>query len=108
MRSTVLALVTAFLVSGGSIFAQDALPQGMQDAKPVSIHLKNAPVSDLFKLLGSVSGVEIRTQGTDRPVTVNFTDPRVVDVFNFLVNAGHWTYSVPDDKTVIVMVTAER
>jgi hypothetical protein len=33
---------------------------------------------------------------------------RVVDVFNFLVNAGHWTYSVVDDQTVIVTVTAER
>ena len=108
MRSIVLAVVAALVVLGAPVGAQDTLPQAMQDAKPVSIHLKNAPVSDLFKLLGSISGIEIRTQGTDRPVTVNFTDARVVDVFNFLINAGHWNYSVVDEKTVVVTVTPER
>ena len=108
MRSTILAVATVFVVLGTGVFAQDALPKDMQDAKPVSIHMKNAPVSDLFKVLGAVSGVDIRTQGDDRPVTVNFTNARVVDVFNFLINAGHLTYTVVDEKTVVVTVTAQR
>jgi hypothetical protein len=108
MRSIALAVVSAVAIAVVGVIAQDALPQGMQDAKPINIHLTNAPVSDLFRLLGAASGVEIRTEGTDRVVTVNFTDARVVDVFNFLVNAGHWTYSVVDERTVIVTVTPER
>jgi len=108
MRTTFVAIAMVIIVSAIGLLAQDALPRGMQEAKPITLHLRNAPVSDLFKLLGSASGVEIRTQGGDRPVNVDFTNARVNDVFNFLVNAGHLSYSVVDEKTVIVTVQGER
>jgi hypothetical protein len=107
MRTTILAVVAIVVLSAASILAQDALPKSMEDAQPVNIHLRNAPVSELFKILGATSGVDIRTEGGDRPVNVNFTNAKVSDVFNFFITAGHWTYKVVDEKTIIVTVTPE-
>jgi hypothetical protein len=47
-------------------------------------------------------------RGGDIAVTINFTEASVTDVFNFLINTGHWSHRVVDDKMVSVTVQPER
>ena len=105
MRSTVTALMIAVFVLSVGVFAQNELPKSMQDATPVSLYFKNVSIPEVLTFLGKTCGVEVRVQGVDETAPtrqVQFAKTKVADVFAFLVQSAGLSYTVVDEKTVIV------
>ena len=103
MRSTFLAVMAVLVLSVG-VFAQNDLPKSMQDASPVSLYFKNVTISEVLTFLGKTCGVEVRVQGVEETATrqVQFARTSVADAFAFLVQSSGLSYTVVDEKTVLI------
>ena len=99
-----MALAAAFVLSVG-VFAQADLPKSMQDASPVSLDFKNVTIPEVLAFLGKACGVEVRFQGVEETAAtrqVQFANTKVADAFALLVRGAGLTYTVVDEKTVLV------
>ena len=106
MRSMVLAVAPALTLSAG-VLAQSDLPKVMQDSR--DIQFRNATVPGMLKFLGRSADIEVRYQVDGEPMkmaNVAFKKTSLADVFVFLVRAADLTYTVLDEKTIVV--TAAR
>jgi hypothetical protein len=104
MRWTVTALVVVFVLSVG-VFAQSDLPKCMQDAAPVTLSFRNVTVPEVLTFLGNTCGVDVRVEGvgeTPARPAVQFARTRIADAFAFLVRSAGLSYTVVDEKTVVV------
>jgi hypothetical protein len=104
MRSIATALGAVLALSLG-VFAQSDLPKCLQDTTPANLNFRNVTIPEVLRFLGNSCGVEVRLEGVEEtPPTrnVQFTRTKLADAFVFLVRGAGLTYTVLDEKTVLV------
>ena len=76
------------------------------NSEPVTIRFQNAQFIDVISFLGQASGIQIRlapdVNVPKEPLTINFANAKFANVFNFLVTAAYLSYTVVDEKTVLI------
>ena len=103
MRLVIQAMLAVLLTVG--LRAQADLPKLMQDAQPVNLQAQNTDAGDLLKMLGRTVGVEIRVAADAGPLqrlSLRFANAKGTEVFAFILEAANLTYTVVDDRTIVV------
>jgi hypothetical protein len=110
MRLTTSVIVATFLALSVGVLAgqspQTDLSKLAVNSEPVNIQFQNAQFRDVLSLLGKAYGIQIGvtldvTLPTN-PINVNFSNAKFVDVFKLLVEGNSLSYTVVDEKTVLI------
>ena len=110
MRLTVFVGATLLALNVG-LLAGQAAPQGdlsklTPTPEPVTIRFQNAQFADVMQFLGKASGIQIGlaldVTVPKEPLNINIDSAKFADVFTFLVTAANRSYTVINEKTVLL------
>jgi hypothetical protein len=103
-----VTLMGSVLAAQGGV-AQDDLSRLMPRFQTVTFKLTRSTWPTALRVLGESAGIQIRltpdVEVLSTPTSFDFTNARFDAVFRVFLAAGHLTYAVIDEKTVVVTGT---
>ena len=111
MSRLLCAFVAVALSMGGTVSAQSDLSKLTPASRSLTLRGRNVTVSDAMHLLSEAAGIEIRVApevaALKTEFSFTFKNASFRDVFTSLLEGYALSYSVIDDKTVLVKRTPQ-